>query len=188
MDSTKTRPLAIVTGASSGIGYHLACQAAEHGYDLLVAADRPMDDAVIDFQSLGATVLGAELVDLATREGVDKLCGRLQGRQVDVLMANAGHGLGHAFLEQDFMDIQHVINTNITGTIYLLQQVGRLMKARGQGRILITGSIAGFQPGAFQAVYNGTKAFIDSFSQALRKRDEGHGRHHHLPDAGTNRH
>ena len=168
MDSTKARPLAIVTGASSGIGYHLACKAAEHGYDLLVAADRPMDEAVIDFQSLGATVLGAELVDLATRKGVDQLCERLQGRQVDVLMANAGHGLGHAFLEQDFLDIQHVINTNITGTVYLLQRVGKLMKAQGQGRILITGSIAGFQPGAFQAVYNGTKAFIDSFSQALR--------------------
>src|SRR4051812_44902823 len=161
MDSIKARPLAIVTGASSGIGYHLACQAAQHGYDLLVAADRPMDDAVSDFEALGAKVLAADLVDLATREGVDKLLGHLQGREVDVLMANAGHGLGHAFLEQDFVDVQHVINTNIVGTIYLLQCVGKMMKAQGSGKILITGSIAGFQPGAFQAVYNGTKAFID---------------------------
>ncbi|MDB5945654.1 MAG: dehydrogenase/reductase oxidoreductase protein-like protein, partial [Ramlibacter sp.] len=168
MEASKTRPLAIVTGASSGIGYHLGCQAAEHGYDLLVAADRPMDDAVLDFQALGAQVLDAELVDLATREGVDRLVDQLQGRPVDVLMANAGHGLGHAFLEQDFVDVQHVINTNITGTIYLLQRVAKLMKAQGHGRILVTGSIADFQPGAFQAVYNGTKAFIDSFAQALR--------------------
>jgi short-subunit dehydrogenase len=65
-------------------------------------------------------------------------------------------------------DAPHVIDTNITGTIYLLQKVGRDMRTRGQGRILITGSIAGFMPGTYQAVYNGTKAFIDSFSFALR--------------------
>ena len=82
--------------------------------------------------------------------------------------ANAGHGLGHGFLDQEFHDVQHVINTNVTGTLYLVQRVGRAMRERGQGRILITGSIAGFQPGAFQAVYNGTKAFIDSFAMALR--------------------
>ena len=83
-------------------------------------------------------------------------------------MANAGHGLGKGFLDQSFDDVRHVIDTNITGTIYLIQKVGRDMRARGRGRILITGSIAGFTPGTYQAVYNGTKAFIDSFSFALR--------------------
>ena len=83
-------------------------------------------------------------------------------------MANAGHGLGKGFLDQDFEEARHVIDTNITGTVYLIQRIGRDMRARGQGRILITGSIAGFMPGSFQAVYNGTKAFIDSFSFALR--------------------
>jgi short-subunit dehydrogenase len=87
---------------------------------------------------------------------------------VDALLANAGHGLGHGFLDQDFREARHVIDTNITGTIYLIQKVGRDMRERGRGRILITGSIAGFMPGSFQAVYNGTKAFIDSFSFALR--------------------
>jgi uncharacterized protein len=87
---------------------------------------------------------------------------------VDALLANAGHGLGHAFFEQDFIEVRHVIDTNITGTLELVQRVGRQMQQRGQGRILITGSIAGFMPGSFQAVYNGTKAFIDSFSWALR--------------------
>src|SRR5205085_1910350 len=82
--------------------------------------------------------------------------------------ANAGHGLGGAFLEQDFSAVQHVIDTNVTGTIYLLQHVARGMVARGKGRILVTGSIAGFQPGSFHAVYNGSKAFVDSFAQALR--------------------
>jgi short-subunit dehydrogenase len=92
---------------------------------------------------------------------------------VDVLMANAGHGLGGSFLAQDFSDILHVINTNVTGTLHLIQHVGRGMVARARGRILITGSIAGFQPGSFHAVYNGSKAFIDSFALALRNELKG---------------
>jgi short-subunit dehydrogenase len=107
-------------------------------------------------------------VDLATRQGLEALLGAVRGRTVDVLMANAGHGLGHGFLDQDFAEVQHVIDTNITGTIYLLQKVGQAMRLQKRGRILVTGSIAGFQPGSFQAVYNGTKAFVDSFSAALR--------------------
>ena len=87
---------------------------------------------------------------------------------MDALLANAGHGLGHAFLDQPFEEVRHVIDTNLTGTLYLVQKVGQEMRARGQGRILMTGSIAGFMPGTFQAVYNGTKAFINSFSFALR--------------------
>jgi short-subunit dehydrogenase len=168
MESKAPRPLAVVTGASSGIGYHLARCAVEHGYDLVVAADTPLDEAVMDFKSLGAQRVDAIQTELASREGVDQLCAALQGREVDALMANAGHGLGGAFLDQDFGAIQHVIDTNITGTIYLVQQIARGMTARGEGRILITGSIAGFQPGAFQAAYNGTKAFVDSFAAALR--------------------
>jgi short-subunit dehydrogenase len=90
------------------------------------------------------------------------------GRAVDALLANAGLGLGGAFLDQDFDQVRHVIDTNITGTTYLAQRVGRDMRTRGQGRILFTGSIAGFMPGTFNAAYNGTKAFVDSFSFALR--------------------
>lgn len=169
MDDIKApRPLAVVTGASSGIGYHLARCAVEHGYDLVVAADTPLDDAVADFKSLGAQRVDAIQTELASKQGVDELCQALQGREVDALMANAGHGLGGPFLEQDFQAVQHVIDTNVTGTIYLVQQIARGMTARGKGRILITGSIAGFQPGTFHAVYNGSKAFIDSFAQALR--------------------
>jgi len=167
-DLKARRPLAVVTGASSGIGYHLARLAAEHGYDLVVAADTPLDQAVQDFKAAGAEQVDALQVELASKQGVNDLLVRLQGREVDALLANAGHGLGGAFLEQDFDDVQHVIDTNITGTIYLIQQVARGMVARKQGRILVTGSIAGFQPGAFQAVYNGSKAFVDSFAQALR--------------------
>jgi short-subunit dehydrogenase len=167
-EKSNGRALAIVTGASSGIGYHLARQCAENGFDLLIAADDPdIGKAADDFRALGANVDLIE-TDLATTQGVDELYDAIRGREVDALLANAGHGLGHAFLDQDFEQARHVVDTNVTGTIYLLHKVGRDMRARGQGRILITGSIAGFMPGTFQAVYNGTKAFMDSFSFALR--------------------
>jgi short-subunit dehydrogenase len=166
--TTNTRPFAVVTGASSGIGYELAKLCAGHGYDLIVAADEPeINEAAQTFRAFGVEVEAVE-TDLATLEGVDRLYDAAKGRPVDALLANAGHGLGKGFLDQNFDEVRHVVDTNITGTIYLLQKVGRDMRARGQGRILITGSIAGFMPGTYQAVYNGTKAFIDSFSFALR--------------------
>ena len=161
------RPFAIVTGASSGIGYELARVAAERGYDLLIAADRSLEEPAEQLRTLGANVEALE-VDLATREGVEKFYARAKSRRVDVLVANAGHGLGKGFLDQDFPEVEHVINTNITGTLDLVQKVARQMRRQMDGKILIVGSIAGFMPGTFQAVYNGTKAFIDSFSYALR--------------------
>jgi uncharacterized protein len=162
------RPLAVVTGASSGIGFELAKCCAESGYDLLIAADEPkIQLAATNLRETGARVDALE-VDLATHDGVDRLYAALGGRPVAALLANAGRGLGHAFVDQDFDDIQHVIDTNVTGTVYLLHKVGRDMRARGDGRILITGSIAGLIPGSYQAVYNATKAFLDSFSYALR--------------------
>jgi short-subunit dehydrogenase len=78
-------------------------------------------------------------------------------------------GWASRFLDQDFDDIRFVIDTNVTGTLYLIHKVGRDMREQGEGRILITGSIAGFMPGSYHAVYNGTKAFLDSFSYALRE-------------------
>ena len=162
------RPLAVVTGASTGIGYHLARCCAEHNFDLLIAADEPAIHAAAQtFRGAGVNVDAVE-ADLATFEGVDKLYAAIGGRPVQALLANAGRGLGKAFLDQDFTDIRHVIDTNVTGTLYLIHKVGRDMRNRGSGRILITGSIAGFMPGTFQAVYNGTKALLDSFSFALR--------------------
>jgi len=166
--SDTPRKFAVVTGASSGIGYELAKCCAEAGCDLLIAADMPEISAAADrLRGYGVTVQEIQ-TDLATVEGVDELYGAANGRPIDYLLANAGHGLGRAFLDQDWDGIRHVIDTNVTGTVYLLHRVGNEMRSRGRGRILITGSIAGFMPGTFQAVYNGTKAFLDSFSFALR--------------------
>jgi short-subunit dehydrogenase len=175
MAELTTKPLAVVTGASTGIGYELARECAENGFDLVIAADEPaINDAAQSLRQLGAAVEAVE-ADLATLDGVDRLYAAVKGRPVDALLANAGRGLGKGFLDQDFDDVRRVIDTNVTGTLYLLQKIGRDMRARGQGRILITGSIAGFMPGTYQAVYNGTKALLDSFSFALR---------HELKDTG----
>ena len=166
--ATAARPLAIVTGASSGIGFELASYCAAGGFDLLIAADEPsIHEAGLLLEKSGTRVDPVQ-VDLASMAGVDKLYSAIEGRPVAALLANAGRGLGHAFLDQDFSDITHVIDTNVTGTLYLIHKVGRDMRARSQGRILITGSIAGMMPGTFEAVYNGTKALLDSFSFALR--------------------
>ncbi|HTQ35646.1 MAG TPA: SDR family NAD(P)-dependent oxidoreductase [Steroidobacteraceae bacterium] len=167
MNSVPNRPLAVVTGASSGIGLELARQCARHGHDLVIAADRPLQEAIRSTQQLGAHV-EALLVDLSSVTGVEALCTAVNGRPVEILIANAGHGLGKGFLDQDFQEARHVVDTNIVGTLCLIHRIGNMMRAARRGRILITGSIAGFTPGTFQAVYNGTKAFIDSFSWALR--------------------
>ena len=169
MNSTM-RPLALVTGGSSGIGLELARECLSNGFDVIIAADRPMEASVTELKATGGGGGRVEAVecDLAIRAGVDRLIEALAGREPEALLANAGHGLGRGFLDQNFDEITHVIDTNITGTLYLIHRIGQQMRARGTGRILITGSIAGFMPGTFQAVYNGTKAFIDSFSWALR--------------------
>jgi len=162
-----SRKFAIVTGASSGIGLELARNAAKDGYDLLIGADTDLSSAAQSLRLLGVDVDVVQ-ADLATPEGVDSLLDAAGERAVDLLFANAGHGLGDAFLNQSFDDIRHVIDTNVTGTLYLLHRVAASMRERNFGRVLVTGSIAGFQPGSYQAVYNGTKAFIDSFTLALR--------------------
>jgi uncharacterized protein len=167
---------AIVTGASTGIGFELAHLAAQDGYDVLIVADEPLIDAAgADIRQHGVDVRSIE-ADLSTLEGVDTLLAATDGRQIDILCANAGRGLGHGFLDQSPSDWRRVVDTNIIGTLYLVQQVLKRMVARGEGKVMLTGSIAGFMPGTYQAVYNGTKAFIDSFADAIRAElaNEGH--------------
>ena len=162
--------LAVVTGASTGIGFELARYATEKGYDLIIAADEPEIETAAQRLRTGGADVRAVQADLATKEGVSKLYDAIKatGRPVDALMANAGRGLGKGFLDQNPEAWRRVIDTNVTGTLDLIWRVGRDMRDRREGRILITGSIAGFIPGAFQAVYNASKAFLNSFAFALR--------------------
>jgi short-subunit dehydrogenase len=160
----------IVTGASTGIGLELAKNCAKDGMDILVVADEPeIEQAAETLRGLGAGQVDALKADLSSEAGVDKVIAAIKGRTIEHLIANAGRGLGDSFLNQDWADAKFVVDTNITGTIYLIHELGRRMVDAGTGRILITGSIAGFMPGSYQAVYNGTKAFLDSFSYALRE-------------------
>ncbi len=168
MNTIVDRPLAVVTGASSGIGLELARCCLAEGFDLIVAADEPAIESVAETLSDSGASVTPLLVDLSTRAGVDAIQRAVATRPVDALLANAGRGLGGAFLDQEFGQVEYIVDTNVTGTLDLVQRIGRDMKARGRGRILLTGSIAGYIPGTFSAVYNGTKAFIDSFAFALR--------------------
>lgn len=159
---------AIVTGASTGIGYHLAACAARDGYDLLIVADEPAIHTAASKLSVEGAQVQAVEADLSTLEGVDTLLAAADGRAIDVLCANAGNSKGGAFLDQSVEDWRRSVDTNVTGTVYLLQRVLSAMVRRGEGKVLVTGSIVGFIPGPFNAIYNATKAFIDNFTEALR--------------------
>lgn len=165
---------AVITGASTGIGLELARRAAADGYDMIVAADEnAIDAAAADLRRYGIEVIAVE-ADLSTMEGVDALLAASEGRPIDVLCANAGISHGGAFLDQDFADVRHAVDTNIIGTIYLLHKVMARMVARKSGKILVTGSIAGHVPGPFNAVYNATKAFLNNFTDAMRDELKDH--------------
>jgi len=161
--------LAVITGASTGIGLELARLCAQQRLELIIAADEPLIEKAAQELNQSGVACTAVQCDLATAEGVAKLTDAIAGtgRPVDMLLANAGRGLGNAFLDQDLDEAMRVIHTNIDGTVRLIYAVAKGMRDRGQGRILITGSIAGLMPGTFQAVYNGSKAFLDSFAVAL---------------------
>lgn len=174
-EASGTHPLAVVTSASSGIGYHLAERCTRAGMDLIIVANDARINTVATSLSREGTRVEALQADLSRRSGVDKLVAALRGRPVSVLCANVGRGLDRAFLDQPFHLITHVVEANITGTLYLLHHVGRIMRAQGAGRILITASMASSTPGRHQAVYNASKAFLDMFSLALRHEVCGFG-------------
>jgi short-subunit dehydrogenase len=164
----KQRPLAVVTEGSHGIGFELAKQCLENGFDVVIAASHDVKEAVSALDGLGGGAVSGVQAELAKRVGVDKLYATLGERTVDALIVNAGTGLGAGFLEQPFDDIDGFIDSSVTGTLCVIHRVAKDMRERHDGRILVAGSIAGAQPDGFHEVYTGTKAFLDAFSWALR--------------------
>ena len=169
--NTEARPLAVVTGASSGIGYELARQFARNGFDLLVAAENDaLLHAASELAELGSRVEVLQ-VDLAAFDGVEMLYEKIRalGRPVDALAINAGVGVGGDFArETDLQDELNLIRLNITSSVHLTKLVTRDMVRRGQGRILFTSSIAAAMPSPLEAVYGASKAFLSSFAESLR--------------------
>lgn len=160
--------LAVITGASTGIGRELARCAAADGCELVICADEAAIHAVAQEMQSGGTTVTAIQADLGTPEGVESLFDVIGNRRVDYMMANAGRGLGGAFLDHSEAEINEVVRVNVIGTTDLLHRTVRRMRAAGTGRILITGSIAGWIPGSYHAVYNATKAYLDLLSWAIR--------------------
>ena len=166
----ENRQFAVVTGASSGIGLELARQFAENGYDVLIAAeDDGIEAAAGELRGTGADVLPVR-TDLRKGEEVERLWSAVlaHGRPVDAVALNAGIGQGGAFVDTDLADDLEVIQTNIVSTVHLAKLVLRDMVGRNSGRVLVTSSIASTMPGSFQATYNATKSFLQSFTEALQ--------------------
>jgi len=171
MATANTKLFAVVTGASSGIGYELARVFAQNGYDLLVTSNsEKIDDAVSKLREIGANVEAVQ-ADLAEYDGVEKLYSTIKetGRDLDAIAINAGVGVGGDFVRETDLDAElNMIQLNVTSTVHLAKRVLRDMVARGQGRVLITSSIAGTMPTPLEAVYGATKAFGLSLVQSLR--------------------
>ena len=178
MPESPQRPLALVTGASSGIGYELAREFADNGFDLIVTAeDDELTAAAQHLRDHGAEVAALQ-IDLATPGGVDELYAavRASGRPLAVAALNAGVGAGGAFAtDTDLADELRIVDLNVRFTVHLAKHVVRDMVSRDEGRILFTSSIASTMPGAFQAVYNASKSFVQSFAVALREELEDTG-------------
>lgn len=163
------RPLAVVTGASSGIGRALAHQFAAHGYDLIVAAeDAELDEATAELRGEALSVRPVQ-VDLTSYEGVEKLYAAIagEGRPLAAAALNAGVGLGGRFVDQPLAAALHLVHLNVLSTVHLAHRVLADMAERGEGKVLFTSSIASMAPGSYQALYNASKSFVQSFAEAV---------------------
>lgn len=168
--SSSTRPFAVVTGASSGIGYELAKQFAQNRFDLLIASGgEGIYEAARSLEALGVQVQPVQ-VNLAEHEGTHQLIAAIDatGRPLDAIALNAGIGVSGRFIETDLKEEMDIVRLNVMSVLHTLKYAAKAMAARGSGRILITSSIAGTMPTPYEAVYGATKAFDRSLSQSIR--------------------
>ncbi|MFI6743160.1 SDR family NAD(P)-dependent oxidoreductase [Nonomuraea sp. NPDC050451] len=166
-----SRPLALVTGASAGIGYQLALLFARNGYDL-VATGRgdSIDRAATDFEQHGAHVVPVR-ADLSKRDGVQAVWQAVQdtGRPLEAAVLNAGRSIGGAFLDTDLDDELDLLALNVTSVVALAKPVARHMADHGNGKILITSSLSATLPTPYETVYGPSRAFTYMFAEALRQ-------------------
>ncbi|OBJ73820.1 SDR family NAD(P)-dependent oxidoreductase [Mycobacterium sp. 1274756.6] len=162
--------LALITGASSGIGAELATQFARHGYDLVIAAEDDGIHAAAERLAETATDVVPVQVDLRTRAGVEELYRRATegGRSLDAAALNAGVASSPDFVHSDLEDDLSVIDLNVRGTVVLAKLILRDMARRDTGKLLFTSSIVAMMPGSYQAIYGASKAFIQSLAAALQ--------------------
>jgi short-subunit dehydrogenase len=176
-DFTMGNQLAVVTGASSGIGYNLAKVFAENGFDLMIASNgERLEKAEEDFKALGVRVTAIQ-ADLATFEGVDEFWETVEnaGRPVDAIAINAGFGVGGKFAETNLDEEVKMIRLNVEGTTHIAKHAVKHMLSKGGGKILITSSIAGEMVAPREAVYAASKAYDLSFAKSLRAELEDTG-------------
>ncbi|GGK71530.1 SDR family NAD(P)-dependent oxidoreductase [Ornithinimicrobium pekingense] len=163
-------PLAVVTGASTGIGREIARELASRGYDLVVCADEPQIEHAAAAVMSGTTTATAVQADLATEDGVRLLVDRVRdlGRPVDALVLNAGVAAGGPFLETSWAEDARLVALNVNHVLAVAKELLPDMVRRGRGQVLVTSSIAATMPGPWYATYAASKAFLHSFAQALR--------------------
>lgn len=169
MNNNANRKFAVITGGSSGIGYEFAKVCAEENFGVLLIADQGVDDAAEGLMSSGAAV-STLAADLSTYEGNESVAAAVQrdGRPVDVLALNAGIVVGGPFLETKLERDLELISLNIGSVIHLAKRLLPAMVSRGEGRVLITSSIAATMPGPYYATYAASKAYLLSFAEAIR--------------------
>jgi short-subunit dehydrogenase len=167
---TGDKPLAIVTGASSGFGLELAKEFGRNGFDLLINAEDARLEGAAEQVASSDVAVQTVRADLRSYDGVEQLYAaiRATNRPVEVAALNAGVGQGGAFLDIDLADELEIIALNVTSTVHLAKRLVPDMVARSSGRVLVTSSIASTMPGTFQAVYNASKSFVQSFTEALQ--------------------
>jgi uncharacterized protein len=171
-------PLGVVTGASTGIGLELARVMARNGFDLVICSEEDAINAVAEeLRGLDVEVEALQ-ADLATDDGVDALWDRIRrkGRELDAVVLNAGRGANGAFVGGT--ELEHELDTidlNVRGTVRLAKHVLPDMVRRGEGRVMFTSSTVAGMPGPYQAVYNASKSFVQSFALALREELSGTG-------------
>lgn len=177
MEQRTDAPLALVTGASTGIGRALAQTFVDHGFDLVVVADEePIRDVARDLEASGRRVVPV-LADLGTPAGIDSAWSAVlgMGGRLEAAALNAGIGVNGRFDQTALEDDLALVDLNVRATVHLAKLASREMVAAGRGRILITSSIAAVAPGPYHATYAASKAFVHSFAEGIRQELRGTG-------------